>query len=125
MKATYLGCCFMVTAFGTAFLVMGLVPMPLLWYHDLERQWVLELRPHGLAMDFYGRTLYATLAAGAAFAGGRWIGGRTQEPMKREQVWLWLAYGLSAVALAMCLIGYQLWPRPAQPLPLPPWYVPR
>ncbi len=125
MRATYLGCCAMIATFGAAFLVMGLIPMPLLWYHDLERQWVLEVRPHTLAMDFYGRTLYATVASGLAFALGRWLGAKDQGTMKPEQTWLWLAYGLVSIGLAMCLIGYQLWPRPPAPLPIPPWYVPR
>ncbi len=125
MKATYLACCAMITAFGAAFLVMGLVPMPLLWYHDLERQWVLEVRPHTLAMDFYGRTIYAILVSALAFGVGSWLGSRSKNALSREQTWLWLAYGLGAVTLAMCLIGYQLWPRPPQPLPLPPWYLPR
>lgn len=125
MKATYLGCCAMITAFGAMFLVMGLVPMPLFWYHDLERQWLLEVRPQTLAMDFYGRTLYATIAAGLAYGAGAWLGRRGKSDLGREQLWLWLAYGLGAIVLAMCLIGYQLWPRPPQPLPLPAWYVPR
>lgn len=114
----------MVVAFSGAFLVMGLVPMPLLWYHPLERGWALEVRPKTLGMDFYGRTLYATVAAALAFFATQPLAKRVVS-VSRERVWLWLAYALAFTALAMSLIGYQLWPRPPQPLPIPAWYQPR
>jgi uncharacterized membrane protein len=83
------------------------------------------MRPHGLSMDFYGRTLYAALFSALAFVAGRALGGKLKEGLSRDQAWLWLSYGLGFLALAMCLIGYQLWPRPAAPLPIPPWYIPK
>lgn len=113
--------CAMLTAFGAAFLVMGLVPMRLFWYHPLEHRWLLEMRPQGLAMDFYGRTLYASMAAVVAALVARALATRVAQP-SRDRLWLWLSYGLVFVFLAMALMGYQLWPRPALPLPIPAWY---
>ncbi len=121
--ADFAGSCAAATVFGAAFLIMGLVRAPLFWYHPLDRAFVLELRPHGLAMDFYGRTLYATIAAAVAFFAGR-AAGRRVEALPSDRMWLWLAYALAFTLLAMALIGYQLWPRPPAPLPLPAWYHP-
>ncbi len=123
VAADLAGACAMVASFGAAFLVMGLVRIPLPWYHPLDRAFVLEMRPRGLAMDYYGRTLYATAVAAVAFALGR-SAGRRVAALPAERAWLWTAYALAFVALAMALIGYQLWPRPPEPLPLPPWYHP-
>lgn len=122
-RADFAAACAMIGVFGAAFLVMGLVPMPLLWYHPLDRAFLLEKKPHGLAMDFYGRTLCACLAAGIAFFTAR-RSGRNLGELPRERAWLWLGWAFLFVFLAMALMGYQLWPRPAQPLPIPRWYHP-
>jgi len=123
-RADFAAGCAMVAAFGAAFLVMGLVPMRLLWYYPLDRRWLFELRPQGLAMDFYGRTLYASIAAVAAGFVGRSLGARSGE-LSRDRLWLWLGWGLALVFLAMALMGYQLWPRPPRPLEIPAWYHPQ
>lgn len=122
--ADFAGCAAMVAAFAGAFLVMGLVPMPLFWYHPLAHRFALELPPRELAMDFYGRTLYASLAAALAFFAARGLG-RKLKSLDRDRAWLWLAYGLGLVALSMSLIAFQLWPRPPNPVPRPAWYQPR
>lgn len=122
----FAGSCAMVVASSAAFLVMGLIPMHLFWYHPLERSWGLEIRPRGLAMDFYGRTLYALLAGALAFFPARALARRLEPAaVSSERLWYWLACALAFTFLAMCLFGYQLWPRPPQPLPIPAWYQPR
>ena len=124
--ADFAGCCAMVVASSTAFLVMGLVPLRKLWYHPLERGWTLEVSSRMPAsMDFYGRALYAAIAAALAFFAGRALGRRLDlAKVSRERLWYWLACALAFTFLAMCLFGYQLWPRPPQPLPIPEWYQP-
>jgi hypothetical protein len=122
LRRDYLGCCALLLGFAGTFFLLQLIPIPLLWYHPLDRQFVLETRPNGLAMDFYGRTLWSAVVGGVCFGLGRQLAGRVI--FTRERVWLWLAYGLGMTALAMCLIGYQIWPRPAHPLTIPAWYVP-
>ncbi len=123
-RADFAAGCAMMAAFGLVFLVMGLVPLPLLWYHPLDHRWLLETRPQGLAIDFFGRTIYASAAAAIAGVAGRVVGARSAA-LPRERLWLWLGYGLAFVFLAACLMGYQLWPRPARPLPVPAWYHPQ
>ena len=122
LRQRYLGCCALLVGFAGTFFLLQLIPTPLFWYHPLERVFQLERRPRGLAMDFYGRTLWAALAAGALYPLGFFAGGKLT--FTRERVWLWLGYGLGLTALAMCLIGYQIWPRPPAPIPLPAWYHP-
>jgi hypothetical protein len=122
LRRDYLGGCAMLLAFAGTFFLLQLIPMPLFWYHPLERVFQLETRPSGLAMDFYGRTLWSAIAGALAFP----VGSRLASHLTftRSRVWLWVAYGLGMTALAMCLIGYQIWPRPAQPIPIPSWYTP-
>jgi hypothetical protein len=124
-KRTYYGCCAMITAFQAAFLVIGLTRVPVPWYHPLEHGWRLEVFPRGLAMNFYGEVLYATIAAALAYPAGWLLGARSRGPLNREQAWLALGYALVGLALAMAMIAFQIWPRHGTPLPLPRWYVPR
>ena len=110
------------TGFAGTFFLLQLVRFPLFWYHPLERAFVLESRPHTLAMDFYGRTLWSALVGGALYPLGLFAGARVR--LDRERAWLWVGYGLGLTVLAVCLIGYQIWPRPPNPLPIPDWYRP-
>jgi hypothetical protein len=50
--------CLMVLGFTAAFVLPSLVTIPVVWYYPLERAWSLEVAPHALAMDFYGRILW-------------------------------------------------------------------
>ncbi|MHB1845041.1 MAG: hypothetical protein ACYCWW_09435 [Deltaproteobacteria bacterium] len=123
LTTSFAGVTAAIAAFSGAFLVMGLVRLPTLWYHPLTREWLVESKPNGLGMDFYGRVLAATtLACVAYLAVSR--GARDSSPT-REQLWLWLSYGLVLFALATALVGYQIWPRPPQPIPIPAWYHPQ
>ncbi len=125
--ADFAGCCAMLVASAGAFLFMGLVPVHKLWYHPVAREWTFEASSRvPAAMDFYGRSLYAGLVAALAFFVGRALGRRLDATkVSSERLWYWLACALAFTFLAMCLFGYQLWPRPAQPLQIPAWYQPR
>jgi hypothetical protein len=114
----------MLTATAATFLVMGLVPVRKLWYHPLAREWTFEASSRvPAAMDFYGRALYAGLAGALAFGVGRTLGKRVDAAsVPRERLWLWLGLALAFTFLSMSLFGYQLWPRPPQPLAIPAWY---
>ena len=92
----------------------------------MERGWTLEASSRiPASMDFYGRALYAAIAAALAFFIGRALGRRVDlAKVSPERLWYWLACALAFTFLAMCLFGYQLWPRPPQPLPIPEWYQP-
>ncbi len=123
LRRGYLGGCAAILGFAGAFFLLQLLPMPLFWYHPLDRAFRLETRPTGLAMDFYGRSLWSAIAGVLGYLLGASLAPRLT--FTRHRVWLWLAYGLGMTALALCLIGYQIWPRPPAPITLPSWYVPR
>lgn len=122
--ALYLGLCAAIVAFALAYIYPGIDPLPTLWYYPLERRWAFEQQPSGLAMDWYGRTLAATLAGLAGFAIGYFLGRLRKRPMGRGFV-LWAAWAATAVAFAMALYAWQLAQRRPVPEPLPSWYVPK
>ncbi len=109
-------------AFGVAWLFMSLIQFPLPWYLPLGHRWVFASKPTGLGMDFFGRVLYAGAVATLAYQGGARLSRGAKLP--RERAWLWIGWGLLLAALAMAYATYQIWPRPAQPLPIPAWYRP-
>lgn len=55
-------------AFGLAYLAGSIRRSPVPWYYPLERRWAFESSPSGFAMEWYGRTASAILAATVAFA---------------------------------------------------------
>jgi len=48
-----------VIVFCWSFAFCILEPIPTLWYFPLEHRWAITSRPEGLAMDWYGRTLFS------------------------------------------------------------------
>lgn len=122
LKRVYCGCCWMIWAYQASVIAISLLRTPVPWYHPLEHRWLLERWPHSLAMNFYGVTLYASIAAAAAYGFGYWLGGRLAGPLTSERAWLWLGYALTFLALAMAMIAFEIWPRPATPIQLPAWY---
>jgi small-conductance mechanosensitive channel len=111
--------------FMTGYLGTTLLKIPVTWYYPLERRYALELRPTGLAMDFYGR-LFASVVCAAVFgvvgrAVERWI------PADRRPRWLAIvtAWAVSFFVLLIGLYVERLMTRPPAPVPLPPGYLPR
>ncbi len=108
-----------------AFLASSLFRTPLLWYFPLERRFSVEVRPQGLAADFYGRVLLCLAAGGCAFLIARvsFRGASTQTC----DTWTRRAIGWSAVLLVFSagLYAFMLWHRVLTPAPLPPGYLPR
>ena len=44
-------------AFALAFLYPAIEPQAVIWYAPVDHRWSYELKPSGVATDFYGRTL--------------------------------------------------------------------
>lgn len=121
--ALYLGLCVAITVFSLAYIYPAFSSVRVFWYYPLTRHWAFEVKPNGLAMDWYGRTLLSTVAglisfAAAYFALGRW------KPSERA-LKLWAAWAATAVLLAMAVYTFQLVGRHPNPEPLPSWYVPK
>lgn len=53
-------------AFGLAYLGGALSRAPIPWYHPLTRAWSFAAEPEGFAMEWYGRTAVALMAAALA-----------------------------------------------------------
>jgi hypothetical protein len=115
----------MAAAFQLTFLILGLMRLPVPWYHPVEHRWLLEVRPRGLAMNFYGNVLYATVAAALAYPAGYLLGARSRGSLTSDQAWLALGYALAFMVVVMAMLAYEIWPRPPTPIPVPEWYVPR
>jgi hypothetical protein len=61
--ATHLAVCVATGAFALAYALPAFVAVPLPWYHPIERVWTLGVHASGIAMDFYGRCLFATIVS--------------------------------------------------------------
>jgi hypothetical protein len=110
--------------FCLAFVAPAFYPLRVLWYYPLEHRLSFELAPDGLAMDFFGRCLAATVAGGVAY-GLAWAIARRLKTLSSGALVLWVAWMTTAALLAMSLFTYQLVRRHPRPLPLPAWYEPR
>jgi hypothetical protein len=72
--AVHLATCTATMAFALALALPAFVDIPLPWYLPYEHRWVFAVHVGGIAMDFFGRCLFATLAscsAGASRAAAR------------------------------------------------------
>jgi hypothetical protein len=114
--------------FGLAYLVSSLRPTALFWYHPLLRAWTLEVRPADFAMDWYGRTALAIVAALVLGAGTFAAGakGPFSRALARPSFVLGLAHAAALVVLVdFVYFGWVLTHQAPAPLPLPSWYCPR
>jgi hypothetical protein len=122
--AIYLGLCAASIAFSLVFVAPSFHPFSVLWYLPLEHRWELAVRPRGLAIDWFGRLLWATIAAPVAYAMVAFAAGRMRR-VSTSALTLWTAWMATAALLAVALFVYQLAPRKPTPVPLPAWYEPR
>lgn len=115
-------------AFGLAYLVSSMRPIPMPWYHPLLRAWSFELRPADFAMDWYGRT---ALALAASLVVGMGAFAAAKRPalariLAKPDAVLGLAHASGLVLLVDFLyFGWVLTHQAPAPLPLPSWYCPR
>ncbi len=111
-------------AFAFAFILPMLAGEPVLWYYPLEHRWALEVRPSGLAMDFYGRTLQAMVAWAVVVLVALPIAKRVTS-ISLRMVGLITAWTVTAVLLVMLHYAWTLHFRRPIPEPVPSWYQPR
>lgn len=111
-------------AFAFAFIVPVLAGEPVAWYYPLEHRWALEVKPTGLAMDFYGRTLQATAAWALVVLIVLPLAKRAKGISART-IGLVTAWAVTAVVLVMLHYAWTLHFRRPIPAPVPTWYQPR
>lgn len=123
--ATYLTVYGAALGFVAGFFLPAVLPIPVPWYYPLAHRWELTLRPNGLAMDWYGRDLFAlavgTLGGLALYGFSRLL--RPKDPTRLFHALA--AWTVSLFIFAAALYVYQLAPRHAYPAPFPAGYVPR
>jgi len=123
-SALYVATCAMIVAASLAYVYPAFAPMRALWYYPTEHRWVFELRPNGVAMDWFWRTLLAIGAGAIGFAVALTIARRLRSITPRAFA-LWAAWAATAVVLAATVYAYQLAKRVPTPAPLPSWYTPK
>lgn len=111
--------------FAIAFVLPFFTELGVPWYYPLERRWAFEIKPKGLAMDFFGRTLEASLAATVTFVVTVAIGRRKKTPFESRTLGLCAAWALTATLLVIAYFAWTLYERRPVPSPLPDWYQPR
>jgi hypothetical protein len=120
---------FVALAAGTIAFVVGLAypafaPASVAYYYPLDHRWAFEPKPHGIAIDFYGRLLQATIAWAVVVSVTLLIVRRVRVIGQRALFWL----GASALTATMIVIVFYNWTLPDRvlvPLAPPSWYQPR
>ena len=122
--AVYIALCVGAIAFAFTFAYPLIDASRVPWFYVLERAWAVEARPTGVAIDFYGRLLYAVMAWCIAFTAALTIAKRMRGVSART-LHLFTAWALTATVLVMAFYAWHLYFRVLAPEPLPSWYVPR
>lgn len=124
--AVHLATCVAAIAFVLAFALPAFVPIPVLWYWPVERAWGLGVKASGIAIDFYGKCLFATAVASAAALATYAFARRCvrREPSGRV-VALFTVWAISLALLVVTFYAWRLAHRLPAPPPIPSWYQPR
>jgi hypothetical protein len=116
--AVFLATCAATIAFALALAFPAFVPVPLPWYHPAERAWTFGVHASGIAMDFYGRCLFASLvssfAAAATYTATRRFARRDPHPR------IVALFGFWAVALTLLVITFYGWRLAHRTIAVPP-----
>ncbi len=111
-------------AFAVAFVYPMFTPESVAWYYPLEHRWALEVKPSGLAMDFYGRTAQATAAWCVVFMATFAIV-RNRATITARMLGLFAGWAIIAILFVMLYYGWTLHHRVPVASPIPSWYQPR
>lgn len=122
--SSYFAWCGAIVVASVVFVVPTFATVPLLWYYPLAHTWALETGPSGFALDWYGRTIWAVLAAALAFPLGLALARRVRAPSPRG-FFMWGAWAGMASLLAIAVYTFQLAHRHPVPEPLPAGYQAR
>lgn len=122
--AVFVALCVSTIVFAIAFVYPGFTPESVGWYYPLEHRWALEVKPNGLALDFYGRTLQAAIAWSLGFIVTLAIAKRLRA-IGARMLALFAGWAVTAIVFVMCFYGWTLYHRVPVPAPTPSWYQPR
>lgn len=122
--SAYFAWCGTIIVASLVFVVPTFATVPLVWYYPIAHAWALEARPTGFALDWYGRTIWAVLAATLAFPFGLTLARRVHPPSPRG-FFMWGAWAAMASLLAIAVYTFQLAHRHPVPEPIPAGYQAR
>ncbi len=120
----YVAMCAGTLAFAVAFVYPQLAEQAIAWYDPVAREWSYEVRPRGLAIDFYGRVGQACVAW-AVITSLVLVVTRRVRAISDRLVGLLCAWALTLTLLVMLYYAWTLFWRVPVPEPLPDWYRPR
>ena len=123
--AVHLAVCVGIIAFAFAFALPAFVDVPMLWYRPVDRVWSFDHPDGAIAMDFFGRCLFATIATGIVAALTYAIARRTR---REPSPWTVSVLAVWAVSLSLIALTFFAWRFAHRTLPAPPtpsWYQPR
>ena len=108
--------------FAVTHVLPDVLGLQVLWYYPLEHRWAFELEPSGLAMGWFGRSLFSSVAALAVFYITYAIARRGKGAMGRG-LQVWAGSAALAVTLAMALYTWHFVEKQPNPETLPDWYA--
>jgi hypothetical protein len=116
--SVYFATCVAIVTFALALAAPAFVDIPILSYRPVEHAWSLDVHPAGgIAMDFFGRCLFATLVAGALAAVTYVIARRV---VRREATASTVAvFALWTIGITFIAIAFFSW-RLSHRMPAPP-----
>ncbi|HEY0255649.1 MAG TPA: hypothetical protein VGC41_29170 [Kofleriaceae bacterium] len=121
--ALFLGLAAGTIAFAIAFAYSAFTAESVLWYYPVDHRWAFEVKPHGVAMDFYGRVIQASLAWCAGFVVTVVIAQRVKTAAPRA-IFLFGAWAITATLFVMAFYAWTLHVRVPVPAAIPSGYQP-
>jgi hypothetical protein len=104
--AVQLTVCVAIIAFAIAFALPAFVDVPMLWYRPVDRVWSFDHPDGTIAMDFFGRCLFATLATGV-------VSGLTYAAARRRRrepsPWTVSVLAVWAVSISIIALTFFAW----------------
>src|SRR5512140_1832954 len=101
--AVHLAACVAIITFAIALALPSFIDVPLLWYRPTEHAWSYQVHPSGgIAMDFFGRCLLASVSSSVTATLAYSVARRTRRNPSRRAVGtaaVW-AIGILAIAIA-------------------------
>jgi hypothetical protein len=124
--AIHLAFCVATIAFAITFVFPAFFPTSLLWYQPAERQWSFGVQVPGIAMDFYGRCLFATLISTVSGCATYLVARRLLHRDPRgATVAVLTIWAMTLTTLVIAFYVWRLVHRIPAPPPIPAWYQPR
>jgi hypothetical protein len=107
--ALHVALCIAAAAFAIGFVVPDFVSVPVFWYRPVARSWAFDVRPVGLAMDFYGRCVLAAMISMTVGGASYWVARRLPDRERNAStITVLTALTLIIVFVVMAFFAWRL-----------------